>query len=308
MVQSTFDKLPFRFCRPMRSLLSPRRRFILNLATSGLGFTASAILRASAQAQSGDHGPVPINVLFFGNSHTYTHQVPSLFDHLCRSSGQFNPLIGSVTDGGVSLAQLLDDPRVIEAAAAKTKWDVLVLQEQSTVTASAPAFNETAKSFADAISGFTSLFRVRNPDLLVVLYQTWPYNPPTWPVNASAHALFGKSQEEMHQRMRLANARAAESLRAELRGTNVRVLVSPVGDFWMQVRRAHPNIQLYSDSNHASPAGAWLAAYVLLGTIGGRATIERAAWDGSLDKPITDSLRQVVLDNPEFFHQAGKVE
>lgn len=88
---------------------------------------------------------------------------------------------------------------------------------------------------------------------------------------------------------------------------DVRVQVSPVGDFWMEVLQLHPEIQLYSDANHASPAGAWLAAYVLLGTIGGRAVIENAGWKGPIDEPTAVKLRRVVLDRPDIFHNAGKL-
>ncbi|MDZ4288820.1 MAG: twin-arginine translocation signal domain-containing protein [Prosthecobacter sp.] len=281
-----------------------RRRFLQTLASGGIGLATTQGFCAPASAAEAP----TVGILFFGNSHTYTQQVPMLFDKLCLSSGQFKPAIRSVTNGGVSLTELLDDPRVLKTVTDPHQWDVIVLQEQSAHAAAAATFKEPADAYADAIRRFTSLFRERNPNLLVVLYQTWPRNFAKWPEDAPNQALFGKSQADMHQRMRLANARAAQALSDHLKGTNVRVLVSPVGDFWMQVLRQHPEIPMYDGENHASPAGAWLAAYVLLGTILGRTTLEKADWSGTADKATITKLRLLVLAHPEIFHQAGKVE
>ena len=75
-----------------------------------------------------------MNILFIGNSYTYVHKVPELFEKLANENGK-NITVNSVTKGARKLYENLDPAdekhgEIISLTAQK-EYDVLILQEQS---------------------------------------------------------------------------------------------------------------------------------------------------------------------------------
>jgi hypothetical protein len=184
-------------------------------------------------------------VLFVGNSFTFGNDLPCVVAELALSLDP--PLrleVGMVARDGMTLethwlgGQVARRPR-------EKPWDVVVLQEQSSRPITDPALMEThVRRFAAA---------ARRVDARVVLFQTWARvnEPETEKPRAATYR-------------RIADAVGAK--------------VAPVGAAWSLARAEHPGIRLHAaDGLHASLAGSYLAASVLLGVLAGRSPVGATA-------------------------------
>jgi hypothetical protein len=121
------------------------------------------------------------------------------------------------------------------------QWDVVVLQEQGSRPITDPALMEThVRRFAAA---------ARQAGAKVILFQTW-----------------ARVNEPETEKPRAASyRRIAEAVGAKL---------APVGAAWSLTRTEHPGIRLHAaDGVHASRAGSYLAASVLLGVLAERSPV-----------------------------------
>ena len=131
------------------------------------------------------------------------------------------------------------------------EWDVVVIQEHSRLGV-AYADETTGRlgsdrGFRDGLAGVMAL--VRPTGARGVLYQTWA--KAAWPLQAEP----------------LAQA-------YEQAARDYGVTVAPVGRAWARVRAAHPEIELFHpDGSHPSPAGSYMAAAVIYGTLADRSPI-----------------------------------
>ncbi len=107
-------------------------------------------------------------ILFIGNSHTYYNQGVSTHLSKFRANDnlEFEPLFEEAAHGGYSLQDHLGDPSTI-AKIKERAWDVLVLQENTSVAA------ETLPSTTAAMIAISDM--VAQHDTKVFLYMTWPY-------------------------------------------------------------------------------------------------------------------------------------
>ena len=144
---------------------------------------------------------------------------------------------GMTAKDGMSLERHWQEGEVLRKLKEK-KWDVLVLQEQSSRLLADPAQSERyLRLFADA---------ARENGTEVILMQTW--------VRAET--------PELHDRQR-------ESYRKVAKAVNVRL--APVGDAWSRARAELPGVALHdADGLHASRAGTYLTAAMLVGMLSGR--------------------------------------
>jgi hypothetical protein len=256
--------------------------------------------------------PPSVRVLFFGNSHTYTHDVPTLFAALCNSTSMFTAMVDAVVDGGVSLKKLASDyPKtkaLVTGAADGKPWDVLVLQEQSGQSCLGGLDAGVLADSTRAAHELIDLYKAANPNLVVILYQTWARHPREWTEGKAVVDVMGANAATMHRRMRDTHKLLLASCQEHVKGSKVKVIVSPVGDFWAAATKAHPEIDFYNpnDNNHASLKGAWMAALTILGSVAGRDAIVRASWHEGLSTEIAESLRKLLLDRPEVFREAGR--
>src|SRR5262245_18165046 len=182
-------------------------------------------------------------VLFLGNSYTYFNNLPEMFAKLAAASGE-RVEVRMVAPGGWRLKDHWE-----KGDARKTLreggWDYVVLQDQSTLgvqyfvdgqarVTSDEVFRPASEQWASEISdaGATPVF-----------YLTW------------ARKATPEDQAPLN-RAYLAAARATLAR------------VAPVGIAWADVRQLEPALELYvDDGSHPAPAGSYLAACALFGTL-----------------------------------------
>ncbi|MGZ0147852.1 SGNH/GDSL hydrolase family protein [Kribbella sp. WER1] len=171
-----------------------------------------------------------MRILFVGNSFTSNNNLPKLLKDLAGARGiEFEHKVISV--GGASLRQHLNAGKALDAIA-NGGYDIVVLQEQSTLPIKSPdRFRESARDFHRAIA---------EAGARTAFYLTW----------ARSNA------PETQQALTDAYAGAA----AELDGTLI-----PVGMVWERFLAAHDKPVLHeSDNSHPTLAGSYLGACVFL--------------------------------------------
>jgi hypothetical protein len=107
-------------------------------------------------------------VLFIGNSYTYVNDLPGTFAVLAKAGG--HPIhTGMVAPGGWTLAEHLNSPQALSALQS-SKWDFVVLQEQSEI----PAM-ETAR-WRDMYPAARALVeKIRQTGAQPVFFLTWAH-------------------------------------------------------------------------------------------------------------------------------------
>lgn len=183
-----------------------------------------------------------MNILFIGNSYTYFHDLPQVFQDLARANGkQVNAF--SVTKGGRRLDAYMDPSdeltQKLETLIGERHYDVCFLQEQSKL----PALDRDA--FLAGVQHVMQM--VRSAADRFVLYATWGRklgNPDL--------ELHGWTPESMTQ-MLIDSYDAA--------GAKFGMTVSHVGKRFWYMTCNHPQIELYApDKTHTSQLGTDLAA------------------------------------------------
>ena len=172
--------------------------------------------------------PASLKVLFIGNSFTARNNVPELIAQLAAARGQQlqHQLIQA---GGASLRMHWNKGEA-QRAIEQTRYDYVVLQEQSTLPIKNPSrMHENIRLFDQAI---------KDAGARTVLYQTWARQnaPETQAALTAAYA----------------------TIAAELGA-----LIIPVGSAWQQFLLQHQEPLLHDkDQSHPSLAGSYLAACV----------------------------------------------
>lgn len=207
------------------------------------------------------------NVLFLGNSYTYTHNVPNTTKLLAQSNGDILKF-DSHTPGGYRLNQHATNTTSLQKIR-NTNWDHVVLQDQSLT----PAYN-----FSGFYSGAKALIEEINNGSCTnntILFMTWGRkNNATYPY------------KEMQKRTTDNYNKVADAFETE---------ISPVGVAWKKVRDDKDPVNLYSgDGSHQSFAGTYLAACVFYATIFDKSPVG-LAYRGSLS--AADAL---YLQNKAF--------
>jgi len=180
----------------------------------------------------------PLRVLFVGNSYTMSHDLPGLVEQIAVAAASPRPLAThTVGFPGYSLEQHWERGDAL-LAIQQGPWDLVVLQDHSLQTISAPgALFEAARSFGAAINsaGAQALFFV-----------TWAR----------------RDVPSMQDGITLAYSRAAAQVGGRL---------APVGPAWQRSLAKRPALALHDDDgSHPSPAGTYLAACVFYSTLFGR--------------------------------------
>jgi hypothetical protein len=186
------------------------------------------------------HEQSPLRVLFIGNSYTYFNNLPELFTKLAQAGNQSVVETRMIAPGGWRLKDHWEKGEALKVLH-ESKWDVVVLQEQSTL-----GINYYVDGMA-RIAG-DQMFRpyaekwiseIRAAGSSPILYLTW------------ARKATPKDQAALSY----AYVRAAKDFGAQ---------IAPVGIAWMEIRKKQPLLELYyRDGSHPSPAGSYLAACAL---------------------------------------------
>lgn len=222
-------------------------------------------------------GPPPERILFIGNSFTLQQDVTGKFRELVIASGFPEPTVEMRAVGGYRLEQHRADT---DAAGAPSRvsegWDVVVLQEYSTRPTDSLGDPEQFKLDA---TWFYDQARDANPAAQVFLYETWARH--------ADHSFYPGSFDDpsdMQAQLRFHYLDAARDYipAAALADPPVEVGVALVGDAWEHVLEMGEPVRLHaSDDYHQNPAGAYLNALVLFGTIYERRTEALVAIDVS---------------------------
>lgn len=181
--------------------------------------------------------PDTLRVLFVGNSYTYVNNLPAVLAHLSTTDSVPSVIeTGRITEGGATLERHWKEGRAINAIRGG-RWDVVVLQEQSTLgmrlIEGRPTVNDPAMFFEYA-RRFDAENRRAGAE--TVLFLAW----------ARAHS-------PEHQR---ALTHAHMTIGRELDAP-----VVPVGPAWRRALERMPDLRLHmSDQSHPTPAGTYLAA------------------------------------------------
>ncbi|GAA0662494.1 hypothetical protein FHT00_003347 [Sphingomonas insulae] len=190
--------------------------------------------------------------------------VPSLFAALAKQKG-LNYAVSLETQGGKTLGFHYAQRRQLFDRA----WDVVVLQELSTLSREQPG---DPIDYIRDVGRLTKLFRSRNPDVQIQLMSTWTRADETY--LATGH-WYGKPVSAMAVDLRA----AADTAKARTPGVTG---ILPVGEAWnraMNAGVADPNpydgrtygqMDLWTyDHYHASVHGYYLEALIVFGRVTG---------------------------------------
>ena len=264
-------------------------------------------LLAAAPAFAGDQ-----DLLFIGNSYTYSNDLPAVTERLLEAAVAAWPdvLVEHHTRGGARLSEHLADAdgsngeTPLKAALGPTmSWQWAVLQEQSQI----PGFDMTDPAWTDSRDGAVGLDALLRPrGARAVLMMTWGRRDGD-NTNRAIYPDFLTMQARLTAGyLAYASAMSADGEPA---------FVAPVG---LAFRRIYEDIEqtggdptaadsaftrLYvADGSHPSVQGTYLAGCVLLATVTGRSPVGIAWAPAAISTSDRGRLQavaaQVVLDDP----------
>jgi hypothetical protein len=203
-----------------------------------LTHTAAALLTAavtlggcnSEMLDGPDFVPGGLNVLFIGNSLTYTNSLPAVLAEMARATGARTLNHATVAGPDMSLEDHWHDGAALAAIRAE-KWDFVVMQQGPS---SLPANQAHLRTWAGRFAA-----EIRANGGTPALYMVWPasHNPHLFDAVVTSYAA------------------AAEAAGAEL---------LPAGSAWLDAWSRDPELPLYGpDGFHPSRMGTYLAALVM---------------------------------------------
>lgn len=208
--------------------------------TPGAGTAPPVVIIPPVNHPLPDHrGKNPLQVLWFGNSHTSAHQLPELVRQLLRAGAGIEASMTVVADGAYldeRWNRAADQQRLLGS-----NWQMVILQAQKY------SISGTVNYSTQAAQNWVDLAKSRQ--IMPVLYPEHPH---------AGNFSEGLRVHQLHQS--IANASAA--------------CVAPVGLVWdLQIQR-QPNLRLHEpDDNHANPTGVLLTAYVFYQVLSGKSAL-----------------------------------
>lgn len=212
-------------------------------------------------------------ILFIGNSFTFFNDMPnSIFKKICDAS-DISASIKAITCGGYRLCQFADPEneygKQVYRAFETDKFHIVILQEQSR----APVIE-----FDSFFCGAESLVALaKNNGCDIYFYQTWGYKE-----GHNLLSVCGGTTAIMASKLKNSYYKVAEALN---------VLVSPVGDAFLDIH-SNSNINLYApDLFHPSLEGSTLAALVLFSSIF-KKEVTKINFDSNLEENVLHQLKK----------------
>jgi len=207
--------------------------------------------------------PIPIKMLFIGNSFTQRNDLPSLITQMAAELPDSKVIESQrIVANGASLRQHWNTGKALEAIQ-QSSWDYVVLQEQSTLPIkNTQRFHENVRLFHDEIN--------RN-GAQTALYLTWArQNAP-------------ETQDALN--------RATQAIANE-----TGALIVPVGLAWQAALSEDRALELYDkDGSHPSQAGSYLVACVFVAALLGQSPIGLCIPDSiQLDDKSADMLQRTA--------------
>lgn len=203
-------------------------------------------------------------ILFVGNSYTSRHQLPRLIADLVAGadpSQRVEPV--AIVAGGASLRRHWN-AGIAQKTLAKSAWDWVVLQEQSTLPVKNRArYHENVRLFATEVAKHGAR---------LALYLTWERQ------GAATQARINEAVEAI--------------------ATEVNARVVPVGPAWQRAMQQFPDVPLYlDDGSHPTAEGVYLAACVFVVALFDRQPIGTTVSDAlGLKREIAEKLQSIAWD------------
>lgn len=191
------------------------------------------------------NAPDSVRILWIGNSYTFYNDVPQMVEDMAKLNGV--PVSTTrVLKGGESFKGHLTNPE-LHKQLEKGGWDYVVMQEFS----STPAYS--TKFVADNILPYAakidSLAKKYSPNVETLYYMTWGHKNGN---TRQTDYPLDDTYEQMQDRI----ITTYTDMAYENHGK-----IAPVGVAWKNIRKNHPEIELYVEDNfHPSLAGSFLAA------------------------------------------------
>lgn len=207
--------------------------------------TIAAVIASLPLAMGACSSEPPVRVLFVGNSHTHSNDLPGMVRDLAAAAGRRIDT-GVMAPGGWWWRDHAASEETMNAIA-DGDWDFVVLQEQSMV----PALPEMARQVSRPAAVRLSVAAIES-GARPVLFVTWGHRDGNMEVGHASYST-----------MQVAIARTYSEL-----STAVTAEIAPVGMAWWMARSERPDLSLYhADGVHPSKEGSYLAAAVIAATI-----------------------------------------
>ena len=193
-----------------------------------------------------------IHILFIGNSSTYYNQMPKIVGGLAEANG-IPTEISSITAGNYKLTQFADETNAyhtqIVEILKKEKWDYVVLQDHR------ESIIQNLSESKEAVMSLKKL--IDEAGAQTILYETQAdLNGRSFKINDMSVFL---DQEQIQYLLNQNYYQLSNQLN---------VTLSPAGMNYVKCMQVYPEINLYyTDSQHPSIAGSYLAACSLYETI-----------------------------------------
>ncbi len=220
------------------------------------------------------------NVMFIGNSFTYfndLNQPNGIFANIAKSAGYEKVNVSTIYNGGYYLHQFLDrqdtyGKKVYEALTSSTKYDIVIIQEQSSNAIRNPA------DFYNSCRGFKELIDKNGAEMW--LYATWGYK-----VGHADLPTYGPTTTQMEMKLRAAYCAIGEELN---------VPVVHAGAAMTKAHSEYPELGLYrTDYYHPTATASLLIGYTMFGTIF-HVNPLKLEYRGTISESNADTLRIVA--------------
>lgn len=236
------------------------------ISAAGMSYAAvPATPKQTAKAlpqETPDSMSTHFNLLFMGNSHTSSHNLPQLVAQLLQSG-----ISGAKVETRLASGYHFLDERLQHQASTKLlsdgNWSHVILQAQK--------YSTTGRYFYPTDAAEEWIRRINAKNARAIMF-------PEWPRRGNKEE--GQRIHQLHQS--IAKAEPA--------------CVAPIGLAWEQALQDNPRLKLHSsDGNHAAFEGAFLTALVLYGTISAQDPADLGEISGiKLSRDTQAELRQAA--------------
>lgn len=241
-----------------------------------------------ALQENTDTMPQFLKILFIGNSHTYTHDIPGTIAQMANSRGDSIKKIRTRTPGGYTLKQHSRSESTLKAIKSE-KWDYVVLQgvgwlQALPVFMADTAIYQYAEILIDSIKN-------NSPETQIILYMTHGYREGVLSFDAVEWCEEDPvvcNCEGMLYRVKENYLKMAELFDVE---------IAPSGMMWKIFGDKYPGINLYQDDGaHASHAGSYIAACCIYSLIFKKKSVNNY-FPSNVDKDVARNIQTVVSNS-----------
>ena len=221
-------------------------------------------------------------VLFVGNSHLYTYNVPNMVGSMSRTTPDTSDdcPVEMMAEPSYTLADHWQRGEV-QKMIMNSKYGSVVLQEQSWVVLT----NYNGNISRDMMKKMTRA--IRNNNMRPILMETWPHQDDAPIMLRPADSEFDPPKNTLDMAIRIHDF-------YNKFGKEIGVDVSHVGDYWNYAHFHSPGLELYSDEYHASMLGAYLAALVLHKTLYNSDPLTITYVPEGVSKDDAEALREYI--------------